>query len=129
MKTRDIGVQARLEELWVIKMKLEREKNAREELEAKMDEMWKERGKLVNTNDKYLEYFSAQGIDPKEILNGQAMCTNRANARTGCEFLSRTWWILLTSNNRCASCHLPDKKRIDTFSELDFTVSPVEAVC
>lgn len=67
--TRDVGVMAQIEELWVYKMKLDKEKSAREEAESKLDEVWKERGKLVNTNDKYLEYFRAQGIDPKDVLS------------------------------------------------------------
>lgn len=87
-KTRDVGVMARLEELWVIKMKLEQEQAAREEAEGKLDEVWKERGKLLNTNDKYLEYFKALGIDPRSILNGQGPPMDKVNLKTRSKFLA-----------------------------------------
>ncbi|XP_028967799.1 centromere-associated protein E [Galendromus occidentalis] len=75
VKTHEVGVQVRFEELWVIKMKLEQEKMAREEAEQKLDDVWKERTKVVNTNDKYLEYFKAHGIDPISVIKGQVADT------------------------------------------------------
>ncbi|OQR68726.1 hypothetical protein BIW11_12722 [Tropilaelaps mercedesae] len=68
---RDVGVQARIEELWVIRMKLDKERTAREEAEKRLDDLWRENSRLVRTNDKYLAFLRQSGVDPKKILSGE----------------------------------------------------------
>lgn len=72
-KRRDVGCQARIEELWVIRMKLDKEKAAREDAEKRCDELWREKSRLVKTNDKYLAFLKQSGIDPKKVLSEEVV--------------------------------------------------------